>query len=286
MPVHKRRFPRTPILIISAVSVLLTISVPANSATKVTTVSQMLSALSVKSEVTGTYSAAKFKFWTDADKDSCNTREEVLLAESLVKAKTGSGCKILSGTWKSSYDGIITTDSSTFDIDHFVPRKEAWESGAYGWDVATRTAFANDLDFAGSLVAVSASSNRSKGDRDPQNWMPKDEKYYCTYVANWIAVKYRWSLSIDNSEKTFLSSKVKKCGKAAKSQIPTKVKIVLGPKANSNPVTPQTSGGEGLDSRYSTCADAKAAGKGPYYKGVDPEYAWYRDGDKDGIACE
>jgi hypothetical protein len=25
---------------------------------------------------------------------------------------------------------------------------------------------------------------------------------------------------------------------------------------------------------------------GPYRVGVDPEYAWYRDADKDGIVCE
>ena len=279
---HNRRFLRMPILIIAAVSVSLTMSVPANSATKVTTVSQMLSALSVKPEVTGTYSAAKFKFWTDADNDSCNTREEVLITESLVKATTGSGCKVLSGMWKSSYDGIITTDSSTFDIDHFVPRKEAWESGAYRWDTATRTAFANDLGFAGSLVAVSASSNRSKGDRDPQNWMPNEKKFYCTYVANWIAVKFRWSLSIDNSEKAFLSSQVKKCGKAAKSPIPSKVKIVLG--SNSNPVV--TTNHPGLDPIFGSCKEAKSAGYGPYRSGVNEEYKYYRDGDKDGIACE
>lgn len=282
MPVHKRRFLRMPILIIAAVSVSLTLSVPANSATKVTTVSQMLSALSVKPEVTGTYSASKFKFWIDADNDSCNTREEVLIAESLVKTTTGSGCKILSGKWKSSYDGIITTDSSTFDIDHFVPRKEAWESGAYRWNTDTRTAFANDLGFAGSLVAVSASSNRSKGDRDPQNWMPNEKKFYCTYVANWIAVKYRWSLAVDSSEKTFLSGQVNKCGKAAKSPIPSKVKIALG--SNPNPVV--TTNHSGLDPIFGSCKAAKSAGYGPYLSGVDEEYKYYRDGDKDGKVCE
>lgn len=41
-----------------------------------------------------------------------------------------------------------------------------------------------------------------------------------------------------------------------------------------------------LDPRFATCADAKANGYGPYYRGQDPEYAWYRDGDNDGIACE
>ena len=42
----------------------------------------------------------------------------------------------------------------------------------------------------------------------------------------------------------------------------------------------------GTDPRFDTCADAIAAGYGPYVEGRDPEYAWYRDGDSDGINCE
>ena len=40
------------------------------------------------------------------------------------------------------------------------------------------------------------------------------------------------------------------------------------------------------DKRYSSCAKAKAAGLGPYYKGKDPEYGWYKDRDGDGVVCE
>lgn len=40
------------------------------------------------------------------------------------------------------------------------------------------------------------------------------------------------------------------------------------------------------DPRFGTCKEAKAHGYGPYYKGQDPEYSWYRDGDSDGITCE
>jgi hypothetical protein len=40
------------------------------------------------------------------------------------------------------------------------------------------------------------------------------------------------------------------------------------------------------DPRFSTCAEAKAAGFGPYRSGVDPEYDWYRDQDSDGVVCE
>jgi len=50
--------------------------------------------------------------------------------------------------------------------------------------------------------------------------------------------------------------------------------------AKPKPSTPKT------DPRFSTCKEANAHGYGPYYKGVDPEYEWYRDRDGDGIVCE
>ncbi|MBB4740565.1 hypothetical protein BJY16_004024 [Actinoplanes octamycinicus] len=45
-------------------------------------------------------------------------------------------------------------------------------------------------------------------------------------------------------------------------------------------------GGGGTDPRFRTCAEANANGYGPYREGVDPEYAWYQDRDKDGEVCE
>ncbi len=282
---------RRNLAIISASFLILSLfGLPANSVPTITAVpavstpTQMLSKLSVKAESSSTYSRSSFKHWIDADGDSCNTRYEVLISESTKKVKIGSKCKLTGGTWASKYDNVKTTDPSKFDVDHFVPLKEAWQSGAHKWNASTRTAFANDLSFAGSLIAVSASSNRSKSDRDPNNWMPTNNKYHCVYIANWIAVKYRWSLTVDSKEKTFLSSQLKKCGSAAKAPVPSKAKIVMG--NSSNPTTPPTSGGGGLDPRYSTCSEAKAAGFGPYVSGVDPEYAWYRDGDNDGTVCE
>lgn len=40
------------------------------------------------------------------------------------------------------------------------------------------------------------------------------------------------------------------------------------------------------DRRYSTCAEVIRNGRGPYYKGADPEYSWYIDRDGDGVVCE
>lgn len=58
------------------------------------------------------------------------------------------------------------------------------------------------------------------------------------------------------------------------------------PLNGAEPTTPQSSGGAGLDPRFDTCAQANAAGYGPYHKGADPEYDWYQDRDHDGIDCE
>ena len=39
------------------------------------------------------------------------------------------------------------------------------------------------------------------------------------------------------------------------------------------------------DPRFGTCKEARANGYGPYRRG-EPEYAWYRDADDDGVVCE
>ena len=56
-------------------------------------------------------------------------------------------------------------------------------------------------------------------------------------------------------------------------------------------VVPVAPGGDktdesGLDPRFRYCTHAISAGYGPYYNGVDPEYAWYNDRDGDGAVCE
>ncbi|GAT65047.1 nuclease [Planomonospora sphaerica] len=45
-------------------------------------------------------------------------------------------------------------------------------------------------------------------------------------------------------------------------------------------------GAGGTDRRFGTCREATEAGYGPYFKESDPEYAWYADGDGDGVACD
>ena len=56
------------------------------------------------------------------------------------------------------------------------------------------------------LLAVSATSNRQKGDGDPAEWLPAREDYQCEYVRAWIQVKQYYGLSVDMLEKAALSN--------------------------------------------------------------------------------
>lgn len=114
-------------------------------------------------------------------------------------------------TWFSAYDARVVTDKADLDIDHLVPLAEAWESGGHLWTEATWTRFANDLDDPRSLIAVSASTNRSKGARDPAEWWPPNSSYRCQYAVDWIAVKTRWNLSVDSAEHAVLETRIDQC---------------------------------------------------------------------------
>jgi hypothetical protein len=157
----------------------------------------------------GGYSRNLFKHWIDADKDGCNTRYEVLIAEAIVKPKVGARCYLTGGKWRSPYDGKVFTNPTGLDIDHMVPLAEAWRSGAWAWTAAQRMDFANDLEDSRSLLAVTASLNRSKGDRDVAAWLPI--KAQCNYISNWIAVKWRFDLTVDPVEGEFLQTKITDC---------------------------------------------------------------------------
>lgn len=167
----------------------------------------MLLSLPVGPEREAGYDRDLFRHWSDLDGNGCDAREDVLIAERV--AGRVVGCTVVDGRWVSAYDGVRTANPSTFDVDHTVALAEAWGSGAWRWNEATRQRFANDLGYAGSLIAVSASSNRSKSDRDPAEWLP--DSGVCAYAKRWVAVKYRWRLSVDATERTALERILRGC---------------------------------------------------------------------------
>ncbi|MCX5451420.1 HNH endonuclease family protein [Streptomyces nigrescens] len=156
--------------------------------------------LKVAREVRAGYERDKFRLWTDADHDGCDTRKEVLLAEAVKKPRQGKSCKLTGGSWRSYYDDKTVTNARKLDIDHVVPLAEAWDSDASKWTPERRERYANDLDGERSLVAVSLGPNRTKGDKDPAEWMPPAKDATCTYVTDWVTAKLRWRLSADRAE--------------------------------------------------------------------------------------
>ena len=227
------------------------------------------------------YDRSMFSLWSD-EGNGCDARDEVLIAEARTAPRVGAGCALSGGTWRSRYDGLSTGDASSFDIDHMVPLNEAWQSGAWSWSAATRKAYANDLGYGASLIAVSAHANRSKGDREPQDWMPERAVYACRYVRQWVAVKWRWHLTVNSAERAFLRAELRGCGWPRVPR-PGRPSITMGSTTTGGGTEPAPAG---PDPRFDFCYHAIAAGYGPYHRGADPEYDWYTDSDSDGIVCE
>lgn len=245
---------------------------------------QAIKSLPVSGETPRGYTRSKFKAWTDQDHDGRNTRAEVLQAES--KTKVTGRTTIKTGTWRDWYTAQTFYRASELDIDHMVPLKEAWSSGAKSWSAARREAYANDLAEPNTLVAVSLHANRAKGDREPRQWMPPHNK--TRYAKAWVTVKVRWSLRVDGAEKDQLLTWARQAGDPRITTTKASVKDTPSTGAAKKSGTAKKSGGStsSLDPWFPTATAAKAAGYGPYYRGKDPEYAWYIDRDNDGVAVE
>ena len=193
---------------VACVSVIAT-ALPAQAAKRST--AYLLKSLRVAAENPAGYDRALFPHWI-VIADGCDTREVVLIRQALSGPVIDAGCRVGAGHWFSAYDGVTVRNPSELDIDHMVALAEAWASGARTWTTDRRRAFANDVAYRRSLIAVTASTNRSKGDQDPAEWLPPRTSYRCRYVSDWIAVKYRWRLSIDVSERSALTVLVQGCG--------------------------------------------------------------------------
>jgi len=173
-----------------------------------------LAALQIQVEDTGAH--YKREDWLEdwARTGECTTRETVLQQQGQNVVVNGK-CAPTSGQWVSPYDGVTVTDPSELDIDHVVPLAEVARSGPVvdgrrqrpgDWPVEQRHAYANDIE---GLIAVTASSNRSKGDDDPARWMPDQD--HCGYIARWLHMKTKYQLSVDQAEHDAIASVISTC---------------------------------------------------------------------------
>ena len=109
------------------------------------------------------------------------------------------------------YTGEIVTDATKLDIDHMIPLKNAHDSGGWAWDRDKKPAFANEMSYADHLIAVTASANRRKGARGPEDWKPANKGYWCDYAVDWVQIKADRDLSVTNAEWVALQEMLGTC---------------------------------------------------------------------------
>jgi len=162
------------------------------------------------------YDRKDWRHWIDDDGDCQNTRHEVLLDESEapVQFTDTKKCSVLTGLWIAPFTGDNFTTARDLDVDHMVPLANAHKSGGWAWDDSTKKAYANDLSYTNHLIAVSASANRSKGARGPEDWRPTDRSYWCAYAVDWISIKATWQLTVTNTEWDSLIEMLATCSAA------------------------------------------------------------------------
>ncbi|SHF28681.1 HNH endonuclease family protein [Streptoalloteichus hindustanus] len=161
------------------------------------------------------YSRDRFKHWISQG-EGCDTRETVLRRDGK-GVQTDKECRATAGTWVSVYDGKTVEKAEELDIDHVVPLANAWRTGAADWTDERRSQFANDLK-APQLLAVTANTNRSKGDQDPSQWKPPARTYWCEYATRWITVKSGYGLWVTQEEKAALHEMLGACSAAPTSR--------------------------------------------------------------------
>lgn len=185
----------------------------------------------------------------------------------------GPGCEVVAGFWTSPYDGMSSTRPADFDIDHVVSLSDAHRSGGWRWDAGTRRSYANDPDV---LLTTSATSNRSKGDKTPDQWRPNNQDYWCAYATKWVSIKLKYTLTITTGERDALGQMLETCttaGPTTRTESPSATTTATPPGPPNNSAT------------YKNCAEARAAGAAPVHRG-QPGYGTHLDRDGDGIGCE
>ena len=160
----------------------------------------LLGTIPVTPEQPAGFDRLLFGDWADADGDGCAVDEDVIIRDSLEPPVLTPTCDAVTGRWYSPYDGATWLNRSEVEIDHVVSLKEAWDSGAHAWTPERRAAMFNDMTDRRTLRVVSATIDDTKMTNDPANWMPPLESDWCRYLADHIAIKVRWGLSMDQVE--------------------------------------------------------------------------------------
>ena len=114
--------------------------------------------------VTSVYDREEWSHWIDEDGDCQDTRQEVLIEESvgLVSYTDSRQCRVASGVLTGPYTGEEFTDLGELDIDHMVPLAEAHSSGGWTWSEAKK--LQSSLAVGGELPEDGLAAYGDEGD--------------------------------------------------------------------------------------------------------------------------
>jgi hypothetical protein len=183
-----------------------------------TTIHSLLSWNTVISEQTQLLPAYQrsvhFGRWVNNSKDSfCySTRTKVLIRDSLkpVIFNDTNTCTVDTGEWQDPYSSEVLMSPQEIQIDHMVPLKDAYISGAYDWTYRKRCLYGNYLGYKNHLIAARSIENSQKGDETPEKYMPPTSDYKCIYLKDWLFIKAVWGLSMSKSESLAISDLISK----------------------------------------------------------------------------
>ena len=154
--------------------------------------------------------------WADVDRNGCDTRNDILKRDltGIIYKPGTRNCVVASGTLADRYSGetinFVRGNVTSMDvqIDHVVALSNAWQTGAFKLSAEQRKALAKDPM---NLFAVKGRLNSQKGDGDAATWLPPLKSFRCTYVAQQIAVKAKYSLWVVAPEKAAMLTILAKC---------------------------------------------------------------------------
>jgi uncharacterized protein DUF1524 len=159
--------------------------------------------------------------------NGCDTPNDTLraqLANPVIKPGTG-GCKVVSGLLHDPYTGrdlVAGPDPasnqislSQVDLDHVVSLATAYTAGANDWPMDRRRNFANDPR---NLVATHESNNAGKRDKTPDQWLPPNRSYHCTYARVTVTVLAAYELTVAKSTRDALLPALDSCPSESQSR--------------------------------------------------------------------
>lgn len=192
------------------------ISVDSNS-DKTNNLLNELNKIEVKNADKINYDRSEWKHWISTNRSCWNVRESILLRDSKfieladinknLTKDSNQACYIISGTWVDKYSGESINNPNIIDIDHIIPLAYVANHGGQNWSPKEKQIYANDPEV---LIAVSAKENRSKSDKGPSKYLPKNDEFKCEYSNLFIKTAIKYKISIDKKDRDTLESTIKK----------------------------------------------------------------------------